>query len=837
MQNNKTTFVRFIKNHDIQIPLIQRDYVQGRITDKKSEEKRNNFIRVLFNALLNGTTPCSLDFIYGAEEDYGTGNTQANSPFLPLDGQQRLTTLFLLHWLLLQKAKPIDESEENHSEAVENFKSRIQLLSKFSYKTRISSGRFCQKLTQTEFTPQESLMEQIRTKYWYDDDMQSDLTVQAMMEMLRGMEEILNSKAYQQHWKEMADNAFDEQKNCITFDMLDMKKYHLTDGLYVKMNARGKELTEFENWKANFISFLQSNPKQEERFSYSIEHEWNDLFWFGAYHAYKENVDQKDDTEEDTKQITYPRIDEHFMNFFDNILRLLFFINKDEDSKADDYKIGLWSTAEDVFCNPKMQDKFFDILDTLSLIMQGNTAHYSDGTEKFFDDLFYDKPSSEWKDQTSKVKLFDQTKINLFKETYESNSFSWTHILLYAILMYCHQFQQYTVDEDLCNYVRICANYLYEHNYLDRANVQISPQVRANDMNNYYRVFSYLLTDKNPFNSLRKPFKGKEKEYITNEQNKLCYYSNPEILKLSRKLEDMSYTHGNLSAFYPVLRKCFENTNYCEIIWNAMLAFKNASPIQKSQTFVALNYHGLYIKNCAYGACVFIGCESRNRWEVHFRTKPQSNENPQWITKISDWVDQYVSAYQKYGDINAIIDGQKITSPSTTKDYMLKYPDVISAQVHWRNTEDTPFYFAMKDPWKDLDMIVIHSFSSRPLGNSYQICPMVNAVINRLGSITEHYIQEYRIGYIGRGASKGGIIISKNSEDWEDQLFLLTFGKHHWHSQKEYLMDLPQEIQNQFSIDSNGDATLNITKEMDLIETASDVMRKVIDYFRSRHLL
>jgi hypothetical protein len=114
---------------------------------------------------------------------------------------------------------------------------------------------------------------------------------------------------------------------------------------------------------------------------------------------------------------------------------------------------------------------------------------------------------------------------------------------------------------------------------------------------------------------------------------------------------------------------------------------------------------------------------------------------------------------------------------------------------------------------------------------------MVNAVINRLGSITEHYIQEYRIGYIGRGASKGGISIKKNSEDWEDPLFSLTFGKHHWHSRKEYLMDLPQEIQNQFSIDSNGDATLNITKEMDLIETASDVMRKVIDYFRSRHLL
>ena len=43
MANNKSryTFIEFIQNYSIRIPLIQRDYVQGReYTDEKKLEKR-----------------------------------------------------------------------------------------------------------------------------------------------------------------------------------------------------------------------------------------------------------------------------------------------------------------------------------------------------------------------------------------------------------------------------------------------------------------------------------------------------------------------------------------------------------------------------------------------------------------------------------------------------------------------------------------------------------------------------------------------------------------------------------------------------------------------------
>src|ERR1051325_10943226 len=79
----------------IEVPLIQRDYAQGRESQK---DVRNDFLGSLHDALslLPGDSrlPLNLDFVYGTLE-------AGSAPrFLPLDGQQRLTTLFLLHWYL-----------------------------------------------------------------------------------------------------------------------------------------------------------------------------------------------------------------------------------------------------------------------------------------------------------------------------------------------------------------------------------------------------------------------------------------------------------------------------------------------------------------------------------------------------------------------------------------------------------------------------------------------------------------------------------------------------------------------------------------------------------------
>lgn len=88
------TFSELCKSWRIRIPKIQRDYVQGRKTSTV-DDIRKNFVRSLLLVVKGKESGIKLDFIYGSQQVVNSQNA-----FEPLDGQQRLTTLFLLHWIL-----------------------------------------------------------------------------------------------------------------------------------------------------------------------------------------------------------------------------------------------------------------------------------------------------------------------------------------------------------------------------------------------------------------------------------------------------------------------------------------------------------------------------------------------------------------------------------------------------------------------------------------------------------------------------------------------------------------------------------------------------------------
>ena len=68
----------------------------------------------------------NLDFVYGYIE---------NSTFIPLDGQQRLTTLYIIYWFLAFK------------DDVSFYENGLHL---FSYKTRQSAKEFLKSLNKDE---------------------------------------------------------------------------------------------------------------------------------------------------------------------------------------------------------------------------------------------------------------------------------------------------------------------------------------------------------------------------------------------------------------------------------------------------------------------------------------------------------------------------------------------------------------------------------------------------------------------------------------------------------------------------------------------------------------
>lgn len=254
---NKTkqlSFWQLIKEYKIEIPIIQRDYAQGR---EDKYKVRNVFLKDIKDAL--NTIPIELDFVYGSIN---------NDTFHPLDGQQRLTTLFLLHWYLATKEKLNDKTVKD-------------LLNKFTYKTRTSSTEFCNKLIEKGIIFSDDYVEitpLIKDASWFVLSWEKDPTIKAMLIMLDAIHTFFKNEA--NLWTKLID-----EKNCpITFHFIELENFGLSDDLYIKMNARGKQLTPFEIFKANFLKQIELEKWDlgkdvKETFSHKADTVWTDLFW------------------------------------------------------------------------------------------------------------------------------------------------------------------------------------------------------------------------------------------------------------------------------------------------------------------------------------------------------------------------------------------------------------------------------------------------------------------------------------------------------------------------------------------------------------------------------
>lgn len=259
----------------IEVPLIQRDYAQGR---ESQRDVRNDFLGALQDALSlppgDPRLPLNLDFVYGSFE---VGNVPR---FLPLDGQQRLTTLFLLHWYLAWR-----------DGLLAHFKDMLWdgRHSRFTYGVRPSSTEFFDALV--GFVPSggpdsvPSVRQMLEDQPWFFLHWRLDPTIQGVLTMLDAI-----------HGRFRTSDGFyarlvDEAAPAITFHLLPLEHFGLSDDLYIKMNARGKPLTTFETFKARFEELLKELfPTGTRRigdtefpvptfFERRMDTQWTDFFW------------------------------------------------------------------------------------------------------------------------------------------------------------------------------------------------------------------------------------------------------------------------------------------------------------------------------------------------------------------------------------------------------------------------------------------------------------------------------------------------------------------------------------------------------------------------------
>lgn len=251
------TFWELAERTGIEIPMLQRDYAQGR---EGKERIRSAFLQALAEAV--DGVPVELDFVYGSRKD---GALQ------PLDGQQRLTTLFLLHWYAARK--------EGH------LKGGVKrTLKSFSYKTRTSSRDFCQLLVDAgvpEWDGIGPLGAAIEDAVWFCPWWRKDPTITSMLTMLDAIHGVFAAK------DGLWGSLVEEDRRTISFNYIELEHFGLSDDLYIKMNARGRQLSVFECFKAGLEKRVEAGHWDRDRaltetFAYRIDTAWADVVWDGG---------------------------------------------------------------------------------------------------------------------------------------------------------------------------------------------------------------------------------------------------------------------------------------------------------------------------------------------------------------------------------------------------------------------------------------------------------------------------------------------------------------------------------------------------------------------------
>ena len=336
------------KLSNILIPDFQRAYAQGRNTPQ-SKEIIENFITDIRKALLCSNSPLSLDFIYGRKN---------KEVFEPYDGQQRLTTLFLVHLYILRKA----DCELSMNKEWEGFK--------LSYRTSIEAGRFVKAISDNNnqiFFKQNDTwkLRHLESQLYVDSQMLEDDAVKNMLRTISVIDEILGDiKAVK------AVKALDN----IIFSLYENLPDNNPEVFYLRTNTRGLPLTPFENFRSKYEAYLKGNNKDTTSLSVTRDRMNKYFNWFyspeerklpdeklmNLFVSYFSSLYtlcdlKEDETEKSKKFVPF----QYFSNIFENqseetvmipLLNLLDFLAEDEN------KIKMLTNDDDCWYSGKIKE-------------------------------------------------------------------------------------------------------------------------------------------------------------------------------------------------------------------------------------------------------------------------------------------------------------------------------------------------------------------------------------------------------------------------------------------------------------------------------------------------
>ncbi|WP_288550822.1 DUF262 domain-containing protein [Brachyspira pilosicoli] len=587
-ENNKKNFISLLDKYknNVVVPIIQRGYAQGRKTHKV-KKIREDFLDAIIDFLSNYKEELILDYIYGVED---------NDVFYLLDGQQRLTTLFLFYWYFKSSLNIDDE-----------------ILKRFTYETRNSSKDFISFLLSIEeidLKTDEKLSKELKNNIKFLNFWEKDTTVKGMLQVIDDIHEKVKNK----------ENIDSNKLNSIQFYCEYIKGD--PDDLYIKMNSRGKQLTDFEIFKSKLEKFLDEDEedKNVQGFDKKIDIDWTNFLWDFI-------KDKKSDNENNNEDEGY-RLDNLFMKLFSFIFEMLYYsqieivedtrklqieksnleffelffshigdkekkeyINKLKaiENNEEDKKIALKNNIEFII-------NIFDILSEL--------RKDEDKLKKLFNDIFYhNNESKNDEDKYNKICTFDNN-LNVFNN--DDNLFEFfknieKRILIFfvfKILNYEYSKKIKNIDIDnirnkYFNKLRLVRNLLYN---TDNLYNNIYYQMKLIDKiitQDEFEVIKIQLSNKK--DSIKNTLFTKDLIKSEKEKLKKLNENNENINKNIYACENNIFLQGNIDFLldnisdknivdvvnYIFIKDSFNNENENYLIHRAMLSFIDIENIIK----------------------------------------------------------------------------------------------------------------------------------------------------------------------------------------------------------------------------------------------------------------
>ncbi|MCL2662055.1 MAG: DUF262 domain-containing protein [Oscillospiraceae bacterium] len=528
------SFNTFISEYSVRVPKLQREFAFGR-KDRLSEEKRKRFIDTIFSAISNDE-PLYMNFIYG---------TISRGYFIPLDGQQRLTILFLFHWYSLSitdKKRLLCRLDNN------------EYVSKFTYDTRYSSNRFFDKLVNFEpEDPNESIIKQIINMPWFELDWTYDANISGCLTVL---DYIQSNDTYG-----LIDSHIDKLNN-ITFDMIDINAYKMSDDIYIKINSRGKQLTEFENFKAAFIENAKKVvPELHKEIADSFDNEWTMIFWKLIDWSLVDSKAPKKPAEQ---------LDAMLFSFIKYITRVLIWENEQDIDVDISEGYLLISIIDSIYSSRESITTFQDVFIALSSI---------DEIDDWFNKRFYNSPAS-LPEGIKRIRLW-QKEPNLLRYLATSERLSRNdEALFYAIIVYMQNKGSIT-DEDFRLRFRSIRNIL-EAGDRNSYNNTLRDTVDNNDMPTALKQIKKLMKEGSIEDTSQSRLRKHQLEYEYEKNLKIT--NDNELFEAIVTLEDHAFTHGitqnlgisnidNLRKYYELL--CVGELEFVKILLSFEYSFSS----------------------------------------------------------------------------------------------------------------------------------------------------------------------------------------------------------------------------------------------------------------------